>query len=80
MASALNVFSSLVEKYQREIDGMEDSPERDRFKKMVEDMKSVRDVFAISDREQRRKAAKAYSESRKQDREEEEFPCYPAVK
>ena len=53
MASAVEVFSGLIKKYEKEIDGMKDGSERDRFKKMVEDMKSVKDALEISEEKRR---------------------------
>lgn len=52
MASAVEIFSGLIKKYEKEIDGMNGS-ERDRFKKMVEDMKSVKDALEISEKKRR---------------------------
>ena len=53
MASAVEIFSGLIKKYEKEIDGMKDGSERDRFKKMVEDMKSVKDALEISEKKGR---------------------------
>jgi len=53
MASAVEVFSGLIKKYEKEIDGMKDGSERDRFEKMVEDMKSVKDALEISEEKRR---------------------------
>ena len=65
-----------IKKYEKEIDGMEDSPERDRIERKLKDMKSVKTSLEISKKKRRetefqkfvRDTTNEFLETRRRDR------------